>query len=447
MYSYRTVTEITDNGPYITKLILHTPVQVRKESVDEKTFSVYVRRSDPKTGETILTSREWMGPRIYPSEGYRSVTAAYPCTEDGRPVYQSDFIALEMPYGPLYPLGQTIAPYEGMFNMFVTCSYRVTQIREIPDEVPVAGLVFDEPAGDICPQAGGWAEGVSHYAPMPLKYGYFTPDREQAQKMLDMASGGYAGIYGKLPEKLPLVIWLHGMGEGGQDPALAYTGNKVVAISGDKIQRKLGGAAYVLAPQAPSFWMDAGTPDPMDQEAFVGPESRYTEPLKALIDEFLEDHPDIDRDRVYIGGCSNGGFMTMRMVLSYPGFFAAAYPVCAAFRDSDISDADLENLKKLPLWFVQAENDPIVPPDILVVPLYDRLTKAGADNVHVTLRERIRDTSGLFCDEQGKPYEYIGHFSWIPVFNDEIVQDLTGRVFAEGRPVTLWSWLGKQRKK
>ena len=73
-------------------------------------------------------------------------------------------------------------------------------------------------------------------------------------------------------------------------------------------------------------------------------------------------------------------------------------------------------------------------------------TKPAAFFADFCLRERIRDTSGLFCDEQGKPYEYIGHFSWIPVFNDEIVQDLTGRVFAEGRPVTLWSWLGKQKK-
>ena len=56
-----------------------------------------------------------------------------------------------------------------------------------------------------------------------------------------------------------------------------------------------------------------------------------------MIDEFIDLHPDIDRDRVYIGGCSNGGFMTMRMLLSYPDFFAAAYPVCEALRPSDFS--------------------------------------------------------------------------------------------------------------
>lgn len=46
----------------------------------------------------------------------------------------------------------------------------------------------------------------------------------------------------------------------------------------------------------------------------------------ACIEEFVELHKDqIDADRIYIGGCSNGGFMTMRMIVDYPKYFAAAY--------------------------------------------------------------------------------------------------------------------------
>ena len=40
--------------------------------------------------------------------------------------------------------------------------------------------------------------------------------------------------------KLPLVIWLHGAGEGGTDPRIAYTGNKVVNMSSPELQKKLG---------------------------------------------------------------------------------------------------------------------------------------------------------------------------------------------------------------
>ena len=56
----------------------------------------------------------------------------------------------------------------------------------------------------------------------------------------------------------PLVIWLHGAGEGGTDPTIAYTGNKVVNLSGPEIQAKLGGA-WILAPQTPTMWMDDGS--------------------------------------------------------------------------------------------------------------------------------------------------------------------------------------------
>lgn len=244
------------------------------------------------------------------------------------------------------------------------------------------------------------------------------------------------------------MIWLHGHGEGGDDPALAYTGNKVVAISSDDIQRKLGGAGYVLAPQCPTFWMNSGAVNHQDPKELTSSKSMYTEAVKAVIDEFIDFHPDIDRDRVYIGGCSNGGFMTMRMLLSYPDFFAAAYPVCEALRPSDFSEQDIENLKHLPMWFTQAENDPIVPSDGLVLPLVRRLKAAGAENVHVSLFERIVDQSGLHKDGQGRPLEYMGHFSWIHTFNDDCVYDLDGtRVMHEGRPVTLWRWMGRQCRK
>ena len=84
MLSYRTFTECTDNGPYIAKLILDMPQEVRAEQVGTDTFSVYVERIDNYTGEVFMTSRVWRGPKIYPSRGYRPVTAAYPCDEQGR---------------------------------------------------------------------------------------------------------------------------------------------------------------------------------------------------------------------------------------------------------------------------------------------------------------------------------------------------------------------------
>lgn len=449
MLSYRTFTEVTDNGPYITKLILDMPQEVCAEQVGPGTFSVYVERIDNYTGEVFMTSRVWRGPKVYPSRGYRTVTAAYPCDERGARLHTGSHVALEMPYGPLYPLGQAQAPLQNdNMNEFVECRYRVTQVAQIPDEVPLAGLVFDECEGDICPQIEGWEHGVSHYDLQPLRYGYFTPDLERAQSFHRRYEGHYGDEWEHtFPEKLPLIIWLHGAGEGGSDPKVAYTGNKVVSLSSPEIQRRLGGAAYVLAPQAPTFWLDNGAENPQAHENLTDCNSRYTEALKACIDEFVAAHPDIDRDRIYLGGCSNGGFMTVKMILTYPDFFAAAFPVCEAYRNSGVTEQDIQNLRHLPVWLVQAENDPLVPPESAPLPLYNRLRAAGNENVHMTLFEKIEDESGLFKDEKGRPWTYIPHFSWIHALNDDVATDLDGsRVICDGRPVTLMRWLGRQRR-
>ncbi len=450
MFKYKTFTEVTDNGPYITKLILQAPEKIEAPQISIDTFNVYVERKDPETGKVFLAAREWLGPKIFPSKGYREVTAAYPCDENGKKEFASEYIALEMPYGPLYPLGYAQAAYRSQMNEFLKCDYRVTQVREIPAPIPLTGWVFDESDGDICPQLKGWKNSRSHDKKMPLGYGYYTPDLKEAEKLFHKLDSSYGDQWEhEIPKKLPLVIWLHGLGEGGSDPTVAYTGNKVVALSGEDIQRKLGGAAYILAPQADTFWMDDGYKDkPHHHEHLINAKSRYTRALKSLIDEFVREHKDIDKDRIYIGGCSNGGFMTMRMILSYPDYFAAAFPTCEAFRNTDITEQDIENIKHLPIWFTNCENDPLVPPEGLCIETYRRLKKAGAENVHVSLFETITDQSGLFKNDKGLPYQYNGHFSWVHVYNDFCQYDIDGsRVMWEGRPVTLFRWMGKQKRK
>ena len=445
MYKYSTFTVVTDNGPYITKLILEAPEEIKAESLSPDTFSVYVERKNPKTGELFMASKTWMGPRIYPSKGYRPVSAVYPVDEEGKKVASSSKLALEMPYGPVHTLGYAQASF-GFMNEFIRCDYRVTQIKEIPAEIPVTGLVFDEFAGDICPQLKGWKNDVSKYAELPLGYGYFTPDFEGLRAAAAAPRRPFGPPPVQIPDKVPLVIWLHGAGEGGSDPTVAYTGNKVVALSDTPIQNKLGGAAYVLAPQSPTMWMDSGEDRNNPTYTDTG-KSKYTVALKALIDEFIEAHDDIDRDRVYVGGCSNGGYMTMRLIVDYPDFFAAAYPVCEALYDKHITDQDIENIKNIPIWFVQAANDTTVRPETAMLPTLKRLREAGAPNVHATFFDKVVDQSGLFKDELGRPYEYFGHFSWVHCYNDFCEYDIDGtRVFQDGYPVTLWKWMGMQHR-
>ncbi len=352
-----------------------------------------------------------------------------------------------MPYGPLHPLACSQAAFNSFsHNVFVNYDCRVSQVEEIAAKVPISGMVFDKFDGDLCPQLKGWQNGVSHYEALPLGYGWFTPDFEEAAEYLRHWNAFYT-VDRESPKSWPLVVWLHGAGEGGTDPTVTYTGNNVVNLSSTEIQHKLGGAAYILAPQAPTFWMDSGRENRDDFEEMYSPVSKYTKALKALIDEFVEIHKNIDRNRIYIGGCSNGGYMTMRMITAYPEYFAAAFPVCEPYLASAITDEEFEGIKNLPIWFTQCAKDPLVPPETSVLPTYRRLKAAGNDNVHVSYFEKIIDRTGLFKNSDGTPYEYNGHFSWVYVYTDECIYDLDGaRVMHEGSPVTLWQWMGKQHR-
>ena len=72
---------------------------------------------------------------------------------------------------------------------------------------------------------------------------------------------------------------------------------------------------------------------------------------------------------------------------------------------------------------------------------------AGARNVHFTFWDNIKDIHEGFKDAEGSPFEYIGHFAWIPMLNDDCKLDYDGKpVTIDGEPVTLLQWLSRQKK-
>ncbi len=418
--------DITDFGPYVTKVVLGMPRQVTAQEITPDKFSVYVEIKN-KDGRPVLMPKDFIHrDELFPSRGFRPVTAAYPSDLEGNPVEEGDYVALEMPYGPIYQcsaaLASDVTSMNG-FNYYTVCDYTISQTQDIgADKDRLTGLVFDRCAGIRNPKRERFHHSVSQYEKEPLRYGYFVPTLKGGKK--------------------PLIVWLHGAGEGGQDTAIAYSGNKVTELTEDWVQEKFGGA-FVLAPQCPTMWLDDGSHKYGDSG-----KSMYTEALKAVIDEFISLYDNaIDPNRVYIGGDSNGGFMTMRMLMSYPEFFAAAFPICEAMIDKAITEEDIDNLKKIGIWFTHAKNDPVVVPKNYVVPTYERLIAAGAKNVHFTFWDRIVDLHDQFKNEKGEPYEYFGHFAWIPMLNDDCKVDYDGKpVVVDGREVTLLDWLALQSK-
>ena len=273
--------------------------------------------------------------------------------------------------------------------------------------------------------------------------------------------------------KNPLIIWLHGAGEGGTDPSVAILGNQVTNLAKDVIQdyfvTDTVKGAYVLAAQTPTAWMDK------DGSGVYGTEEAsqyYVKALKGLIDAYIKENGDIDMDRIYIGGCSNGGFMTVNMIINYSDFFAAAYPVCEAYDAKWLTDEAVESIKDLPIWFTHSANDntvsiynkeggswtapatPTTPQDAYTNSLYIRLINAGAENVYYSLFESV-NVDGV---------NYDGHWSWIYTLRDECVNvqptegadgdmtisdldlESTATVQVGGEDVTLWGWLAAQTK-
>jgi predicted peptidase len=244
----------------------------------------------------------------------------------------------------------------------------------------------------------------------------------------------YASYKPARAKNAPLVIWLHGAGEGGTDPSILLLGNEVTPLAEKQFQTAMGGAAYILTPQTPGFWLE------YDEEGNwsgnPGVPSIYTKTLKELIDNFVAENSGIDPNRIIIGGCSNGGYMTVNMVLQYPDYFAAAYPICEAYADAGITDAELEGIKDLPIWFIFAENDTTVNPEVYEKPTIARLSAIN-DKLKTSIFADVHDTTGLYNDD-GVPHQYSGHWSWTYFFQNECVDDKTGE--------NMWEWLGKQSK-
>ena len=116
-------------------------------------------------------------------------------------------------------------------------------------------------------------------------------------------------------------------------------------------------------------------------------------------------------------------------------------------KSGEYTGKDIRNLKDISIWFVHAKNDPVVKPENYAEPTYKRLIAAGAKNCHMTYWDRIVDLHGTFVNEKGEPYEYLGHFAWIPVFNDDCRLDFDGKpVVLGGREVTLMDWLAAQAR-
>jgi len=184
-------------------------------------------------------------------------------------------------------------------------------------------------------------------------------------------------------KKWPLLVFLHGAGERGDDlELLKKHGPPKLLAAGQKFE------AIVVSPQVPLYniW---------------NPHA-----VKALTDEITHTY-QVDSSRIYLTGISMGGFGTWDTALAYPDTYAAIVPICGG---AGVGFVMAERIKDLPCWIFHGDKDGAVSVDFSIK-MHGALKKAGS-------------TAKLTI------YPGVGHDCWTQTYDNP----------------DLWDWLFAQKK-
>lgn len=162
----------------------------------------------------------------------------------------------------------------------------------------------------------------------------------------------------QIGKKYPLVVFLHGAGERGNDNNVQLTwGADLFLDSTNRVKFP----AIVVFPQCASNdkWAEYNKNPNADSTGYVyktdAPIKKSLELVSAFIDTLLSSG-QIDKTRVYLGGLSMGGFGTYELLWRKPNVFAAAFPICGAMNPTRTKDFR----KNLPLWIFHGDKDVII---------------------------------------------------------------------------------------
>ena len=133
----------------------------------------------------------------------------------------------------------------------------------------------------------------------------------------------------------PLLLFLHGGGESGDDIEKVKTHGPPKEIENGRSFPFL-----VISPQNP------------DKKGF------WDEDRLARFLDHLDGELYFDRKRVYLAGMSRGGYGAYRLAMENPNRFAAMIVLCAAAPTPYAGW-----LPKIPIWLIHGDKDPVIPVD------------------------------------------------------------------------------------
>jgi len=203
-------------------------------------------------------------------------------------------------------------------------------------------------------------------------------------------------------KKYPLVIFLHGAGERGNDNVKQLR-HGMNDFASDEVMAKY--PAFVMAPQCPENekWSDVDW-SAMSSTLPEKPSRSLSATIKAA--DALQKEFSIDPARIYITGLSMGGYGTWDALSRWPKKFAAAAPVCGGG-----DPAYAQRIKDVPIWAFHGDEDKAV-----------KVQRS---------REMVEALKAAGAAPKYTEYAGVGHDSWTRTYSDP----------------ALYEWLFAQRKK
>jgi len=135
----------------------------------------------------------------------------------------------------------------------------------------------------------------------------------------------------------PLILFLHGSGERGNDVNMIGTHGPAKLIAKENKEFPF----IIVSPQCPKNNQWSGGQQIAD--------------LNALLDDLVSRYR-IDKQRIYVTGLSMGGYGTWHFAAAYPDRFAAIAPICGGGNPKDAA-----SIAHLPIWVFHGAKDKSVP--------------------------------------------------------------------------------------
>ncbi|MCO4291935.1 alpha/beta hydrolase-fold protein [Solitalea sp. MAHUQ-68] len=162
-------------------------------------------------------------------------------------------------------------------------------------------------------------------------------------------------------KKYPVVLFLHGAGERGNDNEKQLTHGAKLFLN-DTARKQF--PAIIIFPQCPenSFWANVKFDFSEGKREFHFQADGEPTPPLALVQGLLKAYiaqDKVDTKRIYVMGLSMGGMGTFELLWRNPKTFAGAIPICGGANPKTAK----KYAKKTAVWIFHGAKDNVVPPD------------------------------------------------------------------------------------